>query len=91
MAAAAAMTNTKSHWEGRSSSEAAAGTTTDASPEARWPTERIGGGDGLVSGRGQCGLNISYNRLGRGDGVLRRWQRGRQEKKGKVGTHFEEV
>ena len=52
--------------------EAAAGTTTYASPEARWLAERFSGREGLVSSKGLRGITLSYSRPGWGVGVLQR-------------------
>ena len=67
--------NRQSWGEGRSYSEAVSVTRTDASSEEQLSVERLGGGEGLVRGQGQRGINISYARLGRGHSVLWWWKR----------------
>ena len=74
---------------GRPSSESVAGTTTYASPEARWLTERLSGGEGLISGWGIRGTTLSYACPGWG-----RWRTlsvAKAEAKGEVGANSEEV
>ena len=58
--ATATATNRQSRGTGRPLSEAATGATTDASPEARWLTEGLSGGEGLISGWGIRGTTLSY-------------------------------
>ena len=41
---------------------------TDASPEAPWSVERLGGGEGLVRGWERCVIKISYAVPGRTGG-----------------------
>ena len=66
MAAAMAMaTNRQSLVEGRPSLEAAAGATTDESPEARWLFERLVDGKCLIISQERLGLIISCARPGR--------------------------
>ena len=67
MAMAMAMSNNRKSWrERRPLSEAEAGATTDASPEARWSAERLSGGEVFIRSQGQCGLTLSYAHPGRG-------------------------
>ena len=61
-------TNIKIWGEGRPSSEAVEGATTYASSEARWSTERLSGGKGLISSWGRRGLTLSYAPPGWGGG-----------------------
>ena len=60
--------NQKSRREWRSLSEAETGATADASLEARWLVECLGGGEGLVRDRGQHNITLSYARPGQGGG-----------------------
>ena len=55
--------------------EAAAGATADASLEARWPTERLGVGKGLVSGGEDSFLLFLMPAQAGGGGILWRWRR----------------
>ena len=71
-------------------SEATAGAMADACQEARWLSERLGGGKGLVSGGGQLVLTFSYARPGRG-GEWRTPAVAEAEAKKEVGANCEEV
>ena len=68
-------TNRQSWGKSRPSSEPAAVAATYASTEVRWSEDRLSEGEGLVSGRGICGITISYARPGQGGGVLCWWKR----------------
>ena len=63
-------TNRKSWGEGRPLSEAASGATEDVSPEAQWLAESLSGSKGLISGRGQRGITLSYAYPGWGGDIL---------------------
>ena len=54
------VTNRQIKGGGRHLLEVVEGATTDVPSEARWLVERINGGNGIFSGRGQRGLTFSY-------------------------------
>ena len=60
-------------------SEAAAGTTTNASPEAQWLVERLFGAEEFESSKGRRGINLYYARLGWVDSVLQWWRISRRK------------
>ena len=62
--------NQKSRREWRSLSEAETGATADASLEALWLVESLGGGEGLVRGRGKRNITLSCAYRGQGGGGL---------------------
>ena len=67
------------------------GAMADASPEARWLAERLGGGKGLVSGGGRIGLILSYARPVRGGWRTLAVAEAEAEAKKEVGANCEEV
>ena len=71
MAVAMAMETNRQIWgEGGPLLEAVTGATADASLEARWLVESLGGGEDFVSGQGKRGITISYVRPVRGGRLL---------------------
>ena len=81
--------NCRSWGEGRPSSEATPGATTDAPPEARWSVERISVDEGLICGQVLCCITLYCARLGRGG--RRTLSVVEVDSKRKVGTNSGEV